>query len=75
MLIYVCRFVYGKPIQKYVCQKCVGGITWPKNVHAQSQFGVVNRPVTPVLLISTIRSSSFSMDEKEAELLQMRNLK
>ena len=51
--IYVCRFVNGKPIQKYVCQECVGGITWPKNAHAQSQFGAVNRPVTPILLIST----------------------
>ena len=65
----------GNPYKKYVCQKCVGGITWPKNTHAQSQFGVVNRLVTPVLLISTIRSSSFSMDEKEAILLEMRNLK
>ena len=28
-VIYVCRFVcLGMP-------KCVGGITWPKNVHAQ----------------------------------------
>ena len=36
-------------------KKCVGGITWPKNEHAQSQLGAVNRPVTPVLFISTIR--------------------
>ena len=54
------------------CQKYVGGITWPKNTHAQSQFGGVNRPVTPVLFISTIRCS-FSMDEKEAE--QKRSLR
>ena len=30
-VIYMCRFVcLGMP-------KCVGGITWPKNAHAQSQ--------------------------------------
>ena len=44
----------GNPYKKYVCQKCVGGIMWPKNAHAQSQFGGVNRPVTTVLFISTI---------------------
>ena len=45
----------GNPYKKYVCQKFVVGITWPKNAHAQSQFGAVNRPVTPILFISTIR--------------------
>ena len=40
-----------------VCQiNCVGGITWTKHTHAQSQvMGCYNRPVTPVLFISTIR--------------------
>ena len=37
---YVCRFVYGKPIQK-IMPKCVGRITWPKHAHAQSQFWAV----------------------------------
>ena len=37
----VCRFVFGKPIQKICMPKSVGGITWPKHVHAQSQFGAV----------------------------------
>ena len=38
-----------------VCQiNCVGGITWPNHAHAQSQFWEVkNRPVIPVLFIST----------------------
>ena len=35
----LCRLVYGKPIPKYVCQKCMGGITWPKHAHAQCLFG------------------------------------
>ena len=39
--ICVCRFVYGKPYKKYVCQKCVGEITWPKHAHAQSLFWAV----------------------------------
>ena len=54
----ICMSVGGfskrNPYKKYVCQKCVGGITWPKNAHAQSQLGAINRPVTPVLFISTI---------------------
>ena len=35
---YICRSV-----GRYVCRgpKCVGGITWPKHVRAQSQFWVV----------------------------------
>ena len=28
----------GKPIQNIYMAKCVGGITWPKHAHAQSQF-------------------------------------
>ena len=28
--MYVCRFVYGKPIQKIRMPNCVGGITWPQ---------------------------------------------
>ena len=28
----------GKPIQKLCMPKCVGGITWPKHAHAQSQI-------------------------------------
>ena len=31
----------GNPYKKYVCQKCVGGITWPEHPHAQSQFWAV----------------------------------
>ena len=31
----------GNPYKKCVCQKCVGGITWPKHAHAQSLFGAV----------------------------------
>ena len=47
--IYVGMFV--------VCQiNCVGGITWTKHAHAQSQvLGCENQPVTPVLFISTTR--------------------
>ena len=33
-LIYICRYVYRVP-------KCVGGITWSKHAHAQSQFWAV----------------------------------
>ena len=41
-MIYVCQFVYGKPIQKKRrMPKFVGGITWPKHARAQSQFGAV----------------------------------
>ena len=38
MCMSVCRFVYGKPIQNICMPKCVGGITWPKHAHAQSQL-------------------------------------
>ena len=33
----------GQSVGRYVCrvQKCVGGITWPKRAHAQSQIWVV----------------------------------
>ena len=37
-MIYICQFVYGKPIQKNCMPKCLGGITWSKHAHAQSQF-------------------------------------
>ena len=33
-LVYICIYVYRM-------SKCVGGITWPKHGHAQSQFGPV----------------------------------
>ena len=46
--------------------KSVGGITWPKHMHAQSQFCKVKIKVTPMLFISTICYSSFSMDKKRS---------
>ena len=60
-VIYIYKGMY------IVCQtNYVGGIMWTKHVHARSQvLGGQNRPVTPVLFISTICWSSFSMDEKE----------
>ena len=59
-VIYVYIYMYvglsmGNPYKKYVCQKCVGRIMWPKNMHAQSQFGAVNRPMTPILFITRAR--------------------
>ena len=58
----------------------MGGITWPKTPHAQSQFGGVNRPVTPVLFISTTvyaRAALAWMKKKPNKNvhLEMRNLK
>ena len=41
MYMYVCRFVYGKPIPKIRMLKCVGVITRPKHAHAKSQFWAV----------------------------------
>ena len=32
------KFAYEKPIQNICMPKCVGGITWSRQVHAQSQF-------------------------------------
>ena len=48
----------------YVCrvQKCVGGITWPKHAHAQSQFWQTR----DTRIIPTISYSNFSMDKKES---------
>ena len=52
----ICIYVY-----MCVCRgsKSVGGITWAKRAHAQSQYWAVLggkiRPVTPVIFISTIR--------------------
>ena len=39
----VCRFVYGKPIQKTTAYAKMRGrnYTWPKHAHAQSQFGAI----------------------------------
>ena len=31
----------GNPYKKRRMPKCVGGITWPKHAHAQSQFWAV----------------------------------
>ena len=72
-MIYICmyRFVYGNPYKNTYANKCVCGITWPKNT--QSQFGAVSRPVTPVLIILLYARASFSMVEKEAE--QKRSLR
>ena len=42
--IYVCRNVglsMGNPYKKRRMPKCMGGITWPKEAHAQSQFWAV----------------------------------
>ena len=68
----------GNPYKKYVCQKSVGGITWPKNAHAQSQLGAVNRSVTPVLFISTNARAALAWMKKKPNKnvhLEMRNLK
>ena len=47
--MYVCRYVglsTGNPYKKIRIPKCVGGITWPKHAHAQSQFWAVkNQPM------------------------------
>ena len=47
--IEISRDIHVSVCMSTVCKKCVGGITWPKDAHAQSQ------PVTPVLFITTIR--------------------
>ena len=39
-----CLIEISRDIYPFVClrkPKCVGGITWPKHAHAQSQFGAV----------------------------------
>ena len=38
--MYYVGLSVGNPYKQYVCQKCVGGITWPKHAHAQSQFWI-----------------------------------
>ena len=38
MSVGLSTIVYGKTIQKNGMPKCVGGITWSKHAHAQSQF-------------------------------------
>ena len=38
MYVVLSMFVYGKPIQKICMPKCMGGNTWSKHAHAQSQF-------------------------------------
>ena len=65
----------GSPYKKtYV--KMHGQITWPKNVHAQSQFGVVNRPVTPVFLLYARAALAWMKKKPNKNVhLEMRNLK
>ena len=38
MYVGLSTFVYGNPIHKICMLKCMGGITWSKHAHAQSQF-------------------------------------
>ena len=61
-MIYMCRFVcLGMP-------KCVGGITWPKNAHAQFWVGKNDlRHLCYSFLLYRNARASFSMDEIEAE--------
>ena len=68
-----CSIEISRDICRYVCRswsKSVGGNTWAKRAHAQSQYWAVKsdgkiRPVTPVLLISTIRYRLRHRREKE----------
>ena len=71
--IYVCRsvglstIVYGKPIQKHGMPKCVGGITWSKHAHAQSQlceFETKCRLDILILPSSGRSKNTFSSNEK-----------
>ena len=39
--VYVVGLSTGNPYKKIRMPVCVGGITWPKHVHAQSQFWAV----------------------------------
>ena len=58
-VIYICRYVWS-----VVCQiNCVGGITWTKHAHAQSQvWGLKPTCDTRAIHLDYYASSSFRMD-------------
>ena len=58
------RLSMGNPYKKYICQNAWADLRGPNMCMLKVRFGLLKMTVTPILFISTIHYSSFSMDKK-----------
>ena len=65
----------GNPYKKYICQNAWADLRGPSMCMLKVRFGQLKMTVTPILFISTIHYSSFSMDKKKKKKHSRRNEK